>query len=131
MSPSRKPPHHPYEGSYEPIVVPKEAFWSLFASHTSVCGCSPPSPWGARLPCCRVGLYPLAHEWFLHHDDMCYTTFVRFRKAESKGKAQNAKHGMHKTALDPHWQHLHHYVQEHRVAELSWFQQNCYDYGLG
>ena len=36
----------------------------------------PPPPWGARLPCCRVGLYPLAHEWFLHHDDMCYTTFL-------------------------------------------------------
>ena len=41
---SSNPPPLPNEGSYEPIVVPKEGFWSFFASPTSVCGCSPPPP---------------------------------------------------------------------------------------
>ena len=35
----------------------------------------PPPSRGAGLPCPRVGLYPLVHEWFLLHDDMWHTSF--------------------------------------------------------
>ena len=73
---SRKPPPTPMRVHMNPLWYQKKVFGPSLLRAPPYVDVAPPPPWGAWLPCCRVGLYPLAHEWFLHHDDMCYTTFV-------------------------------------------------------